>query len=164
MQKSKVFKELKEIDKYTKEQHKKQVNQTIESVYDSSEFKMNFYEYQQEKKLGWIGWLIVFLIFIIGSLISVLVGYLTLNISHLSNWKGINYFNVLYTAILFFIGFIIGFIKNRQATKFFNDKRRRYQKTLELKEAKLIRLKKIFYLSGFLMLILTIILFLVFKI
>ncbi|CBW53884.1 Conserved hypothetical protein, predicted transmembrane protein [Mycoplasma mycoides subsp. capri LC str. 95010] len=164
MKKSKVFKELKDIDKFTKEQHEKQVNKSISQVYDSDDFKMNFYDYQQAKKLRWIGWLIVFLIFIIGSLIGVLVGYLTLNVSSLDNWKGINYFNVLYTTILFFIGFIIGVIKNRQATKFFNDRRRRYQKTLELSEAKLIRLKKIFYLSGLLMLILTIILFLVFKI
>ncbi|WFQ92078.1 hypothetical protein [Mycoplasma feriruminatoris] len=164
MKKSKVFKELRDIDNFTKQQHKKQVDKAIQEVYESDDFKMNFYEYQQAKKLGWIGWLIVFGLFIIGSLIGVLFGYLTLNIERFSKWKGINYFNVLYTAILFFIGFIIGFVKNRQATKFFNDRRRRYQKTLELKEAKLIRIKKMFYLSGFLMLVLTIILFVVFKI
>ncbi|AJM71581.1 membrane protein [Mycoplasma yeatsii] len=146
--------------------YNQEVDQKIKSVYDSRNYSSKVFEYNQKKALKWQGWLIVLAIFIVGCLLSVLVGYLTLNIENktFNNWKGTTWFSIIYGSILFLISIVIGYIRNKHAMWFFNDRRRRYQKTLQDEEAKLIRLRKIFLISSILIFIFSLILYIIFKI
>ncbi|KNG79056.1 hypothetical protein [Mycoplasma sp. HU2014] len=144
----------------------KEVDQKIKSVYESRSYSAKVFEYNQKKALKWQGWLIVLVIFVVTCLLSVLFGYLTLNIENktFNDWKGITWFSIIIGAILFLISIVIGYLRNKHAMWFFNDRRRRYQKTLDDDEAKLIRLRKIFLISSILIFIFSLVLYIIFKI
>jgi hypothetical protein len=84
-------------------------------------------------------------------LTALIIGLILTGISFAINYtidlQTANYFNygMMFGILLFMM--IINYWKNRQAAKFFNDRRRRYQRTLRIGEAKVFLTLKTIFLS-----------------
>lgn len=154
--------DLKKLRQNQKVLHQQESQKIVDETYNSSTYSQTLARYQKIKKLKWKHWLIVLGITIFGMGMSFLVGYLTINSSSAPDWQGTGWFALPYTVTLAVGYFILGWIRNKKAMKFFNDRRRRYQKTLEDDEAKIQLIRKILFFSFLPMLILTIVVTIVF--
>jgi MFS family permease len=115
------------------------------------------YHYRQLKKMKWWSWLIVLGGILLGIGIAFLVGYLTINSKNMPKWQGTAWTALIITVVLAIIILLLGYTRNRWALTFWDDRVRRYQKTYEDDEAKLLLIRKIVILIAIGMLIFTIV-------
>ncbi|ATZ18892.1 hypothetical protein ESOMN_v1c05100 [Williamsoniiplasma somnilux] len=145
---------LKDYRLSQKKTHEIEVAEAINETYTN---RSQLSHYNQIKRIKWSSWLIVLTIVVIGAGLTWLVGYLAINSEKAPNWQATGWFSLAYTSVIFLIYWVIGFVRNKEAAKFFNDRRRRYQRTIQDWEAKIYLTKKILLLSFIPMLIITIV-------
>jgi len=135
-----IIKEAKAIHQQDKEAHQREVNEIIQETYYAPGSKQRTKEYQKAKTMKWWHYLTALIIGLILTGISFAINY-TIDL------QTANYFNygMMFGILLFMM--IINYWKNRQAAKFFNDRRRRYQRTLRIGEAKVFLTLKTIFLS-----------------
>lgn len=141
-----------------KKVHDAEINEQITQVYKTGyEQKRLLAEYHEQKRMKWWSWLAILIIVGFGVGFSYLTGWLAIDSAKAPNWQAVGWFSLAYTALIFAIIWVLGLIKNREAAKYFNDRRRRYQKTFQDWEAKIQLIRKILTLSFLLMMVLVIV-------
>jgi amino acid transporter len=112
--------------------------------------------------MKWWSWLIVLSSVILGIGISFLVGFLTINTTKMPNWQGVVWTSLIITVLLLIIILSLGYTRNQWALEFWNDRVRRYQKTYEDNEAKILHIRNIIIFISLMMAIFTIVASIVF--
>ncbi|QBQ07948.1 hypothetical protein SGLAD_v1c07490 [Spiroplasma gladiatoris] len=141
-----VRQQLKDLSKKRKESFNDQVNDAINEI-KSGGIEREI-EYLDAKKLRWYDYLTLFFAYLIVLGISFLIGIYA--------FKDIVKTEYICTAISlmgFFIWLIMGYIRNRNTARYFNDARRRYDSTVTPEEGHNRRIAKIIFLFSILMLI-----------
>ncbi|WP_338971845.1 hypothetical protein [Spiroplasma endosymbiont of Panorpa germanica] len=132
------FKQLKELKADQKEIHNKEVDEVIKDTYYSEDTLNKKAKYRYNKSLRWYEVLIATVISGILLMIAFLVDVYAM--------PG-KYFASTMTTILIVFGLVVwlvlGWIKNRQAAKHYNDARRRYLPTLSDEEAWIAKIRKL---------------------
>jgi MFS family permease len=130
-------------------------NKTNE-VYNEN-FESHLINYRYLKRMKWWCWLLVLGGIVLGVGISFLVGYLTLNSSKMPHWQGTAWVALIITLLLILTILVLGYIRSKWALDFWNDRVKRYQKTYEDNEAKLLLIRKMVILITIGMLIMAIV-------
>ncbi|AUB31875.1 hypothetical protein [Spiroplasma floricola] len=130
------FQKLKDLRENEKQAHSQQVQDKVSEI--SKDPIGSKTKYMDSKKLRWYDYLIALLISLVLIGFSFIIGIFAFKSLEKSEWM-ITAFALL--SILIWL--IIGWIKNRQVAKFYNDARRRYQTTLSEEEGFLRRISKI---------------------
>jgi len=118
-----------------------EVNKILEQTYFSSEGNEQLKYYKKIKAMKWWSYLIALTIAIILTGISLIVFYTT------NNSRVLNYVNIGIILLMLITIVVINYVKNNSAAKYFNDKKRRYQRTLTDEEAKVFLTLKILFLG-----------------
>ncbi|ATZ16563.1 hypothetical protein JN01_0226 [Entomoplasma freundtii] len=142
-----AHKDLKALRKNQKLVHNKETAEILTETDKIQHQAGHKSEYKATSRLRWFDWLISAIILLVGIGMSFLVGYLTLKSKQTPNWWGASYFAFAYLFVLILIWWMLGYWKNKAAEKYFNDKRRRYQKTYTLEEAKYRRFRNLILVS-----------------
>jgi len=134
---------LKELDAEERESYEHVAQQIADEVYAADDFELQVKKYNRVKKMKWWSYLISFGIALGLSLIAVIIG-LT------ASWHIANYYDYG-IALTFVISLtVLAWSRNRYAARFFNDKRKRYQRTLTLSEGQTYMWLKTILLALFL--------------
>ncbi|AUM62847.1 hypothetical protein [Spiroplasma monobiae] len=146
------FKKLKDLREQEKQAHKQKVQDKVSDITkDPLSTQSKFIE---SKKLRWYDYLIVLSISAFVTGISFILGIFAFKDIEKTEWV------TTASALLSLLTWlIIGYIKNRQVAKFYNDTRRRYQTTLSEEEGFLRRISKIALLICLVLTITSIIIF-----
>lgn len=142
-----AHKDLKELRSEQKKEHNRQTKILMEEAEGRHQSRSQRSEYQSNLHLRWYDWIIIVTLVAAGIGVSFLVGYLTLNSAKMPNWWGASWFAFAYLFVLILIWWILGYWKNKNAEKYYNDRRRRYQKTFTIEEAKCRRFRRLLALS-----------------
>ncbi|QHX36860.1 hypothetical protein [Spiroplasma sp. BIUS-1] len=130
------FKKLKDLREQEKQAHKQQVQDKVSEVSkDPLNSQMRFID---SKKLRWYDYLIALFISAIIIGFSFIIGIFAFKDIDKTEW-----ITTAFALLSILSWLIIGYIKNRQVAKFYNDTRRRYQTTLSEEEGFLRRISKI---------------------
>lgn len=139
--------QLKKFDQAKHDYFNQEVDEIIQQTYEENEAYHRFTTYNQVKKMQWWHYLISFAIAIFFTGLSFLIGYLTKNSSKAPDYQGAGWASLGFVFLLILLFMVINYLKNRNAAKYFHDKRRRYQRTLSLLEAKQLLVLKIIFLA-----------------
>ncbi|AGR41456.1 hypothetical protein [Spiroplasma taiwanense] len=145
------LKKLKDLREQEKLAHKQEISDKVKKLNsDPLETRTKFIH---SKKLRWYDYLIIFgfSTFIIG--LAFILGIFAFQNIEKTEW--------IITAIAVFgllVWLILGWYKNKQVAKFYNDVRRRYQSSLSEEEGHLRRISKIILLICLILVITSIIL------
>lgn len=132
----KNIKEVRNLKKNQKQLHLEKTKQIIDE--NNQNNRLN--NYKKLKKMKLWHWCIVIgtIVFIIG--LSFIVGVTSKN---KNIWEGISIVSLSFSILFLVIILILGFIKNQNAAKFYNNRQYRYRNTLEDNEAKISLWRKI---------------------
>ncbi|WP_338984625.1 hypothetical protein [Spiroplasma endosymbiont of Diplazon laetatorius] len=130
------FQKLKDLREQEKQAHKQQVQDKVSEV--SRDPIGSQTRYIESKKLRWYDYLIA-----LGISAGVIGISFILGIFAFKDFSKTEWITTASALIALLTWLIIGYIKNRQVAKFYNDTRRRYQTTLSEEEGFLRRISKI---------------------
>ncbi|AHI53121.1 hypothetical protein [Spiroplasma culicicola] len=152
--KDSLNKQLKDLSKQNRLAHKQEVEDIVKDV--QTDFLNREYDYNNAKRLNLIDYILIVLIS------ATLVGLsFIIAIFGLKDISKTEYFTTASGAILLFTALIMGFIRNNNSAKFYNDSRRRYQPTFTEEEARNRRISKIILFTSLILLIVSIIFWIV---
>lgn len=146
---------LKSISKERKEAHKQHVADKISEIQSDGIERET--DYLSSKKLRWYDYIIIIAVCAILIGVSFIISIFTLN-----DLIKTEYFTSMFGIIALVIWLIMGFIRNNNTAKFYNDSRRRYQSTFTVEEGRNRRISKIILFIGLVLLVTTTILLLIF--
>ncbi|ATG97245.1 hypothetical protein [Mesoplasma lactucae] len=149
--------QLKDLDNAKREYFNEEVDAIVEDTYYLNEAEHRIKVYNQTKKMKWWSYLTSSAIAFVLTGLSFLIGYLARNSDKAPDYQAAGWASLGFTVLLIVIAMFINWTKNRNSQKFFQDKRRRYQRTLTTLEAKQILAIKIIFLAVLLMTIVTIV-------
>ncbi|WP_031543286.1 hypothetical protein [Mesoplasma photuris] len=147
---------LKDLRESQKKVYKQEVAEALDSTYSGLGFNAKILDYRKTKKMKWWSWLIALGASIVATGFSFLMGYafrsnININVGVDSYYGAAGWTALSIIVALVLAYMIISYIRNKKAEKHFNDKRRRYQRTLTQWEAKVFLAKKIIFLTILLM-------------
>jgi cytochrome c biogenesis protein CcdA len=134
---------LKELDAEERESYEHAAKQIADEVYGADDFELQVKKYNRQKKMKWWSYLTSFGIAIGLTLVAVIIGLTT-------SWHVSNYYDYGVAVSFVIVLMILAWSRNRYAARFFNDKRKRYQRTLTLTEAETYMWLKTILLALFL--------------
>jgi len=120
---------LKELDAEERESYEHAAKEIADEVYATDDFELQVKKYNHQKKMKWWSYLTALGIGIGLTLIAVIIGLTT-------SWQIANYYDYGIGVSFVIVLMVLAWSRNRYAASFFNDKRKRYQRTLTLGEAK----------------------------
>ncbi|WP_026389660.1 hypothetical protein [[Acholeplasma] multilocale] len=155
----KIKKELGEFRSSQKRVHEEEVSERVRDTYYSSEHAEKMYFYRETIKFRWWSYLIALAVSAVSVGLSFLLGYLLRNNPNLNEfdempgWGATKWMMLMFWMLALLVYMTIAWVRNHQATKHFNDRRRRYQKMMTEWEARILHVKKIVFLSMFISII-----------
>ncbi|ATZ21303.1 hypothetical protein [Mesoplasma tabanidae] len=159
------LKNLKNLRKEGLDQHYKDINKELNDDLKAAQNYTKMKTFRENKKFNWISWVSILIITLFGIGLSFALGYAFKNVASFApNLTSKNrlleataFVATAYLFIEILTIFIINYIRNKKAIKYFNDKRLRYQKTYTKEEAVLIRWRNtiVFCLLPFLIFVIT---------
>jgi len=139
--------QLKNLDQAKNDYFNQEVDEIIQQTYEENEAYHRLVTYNQAKKMQWWHYLISFGVAFFFTGLSFLIGYLTKNSNKAPDYQAAGWASLGFVFLLILLFMVINYNKNRNAEKYFHDKRRRYQRTFSFVEAKQLLVLKIIFLA-----------------